>query len=72
MIQSGAEVDLAMWWDIEPGLVGIEYLEYLPAKGLSFKTINKLLCHYPAGGVCESPVGRCGCSTDVNLLRKEK
>lgn len=46
MIQSGAEVGLAMWWDIVPGLVRIEYLVYLSAKDLSFKIINKLLCHY--------------------------
>lgn len=46
MIQSGAEVGLAMWWDIVPGLVRIEYLVCLPAKDLSFKIINKLLCHY--------------------------
>lgn len=46
MIQSAAEVGLAMWWDIVPGLVRIEYLGYLPAKDLSFKIINKLLCQY--------------------------
>lgn len=53
-LSADTEVDDSEWSrgrpghvvDIVPGLVGIEYLGYLPAKDLSFKIINKLLCHY--------------------------
>lgn len=50
------EVDLAMWWDRIPGLVGIEYLGDYPAKGLSFKIINVCVITYLAGRSVKVPL----------------
>lgn len=47
--EGSREVDLAMWWDRVPRLVGIEYLGDCPAKGLNFKITNVCVIIYLAG-----------------------
>lgn len=52
------EVDLAMWQDTVPGLVGTEYLGDCPAKGLCFKILINSCCviTFLAGGSVKVPL----------------